>query len=269
MHGNLRLQSSPIPTVGWCDAPHVKLELTFGHRRALVGFVMTVLLGEFHGGLARSKVDGFKDVLVELTSRLALERQLHHLKRIRQPLHANSNRSVPHIACLRLLHGIKVAINHPIQILGHHSRNVLQLVQIKAALSSKDVGRRHKFRKADTGEVTHSNLVRRGVLYNFSAEIGTFDGTQILLVRFTIAMILVQHVRRARLHLRVQDGKPQLLRLNSLASLAITFILFIKSLKLITPALVEPLALVGAHERPLPVALNTFHKEIGDPEGVE
>mmetsp|Transcript_2607 Transcript_2607/g.5609 ORF Transcript_2607/g.5609 Transcript_2607/m.5609 type:complete len:277 (+) Transcript_2607:658-1488(+) len=227
MLGNLLLQSRPIPSVAGRDIPHVELEHPLGGWRSLVCFVGTLFLGEFHGGLAGSKVECFENILVELTSSLPLKRQLHHLKCIRQPLHTNSNRTMSHIARLRLLHRIKVTINHPIQILGNHLGNVLELVQIKTALSSKVIGWSDEFGQTDGGKVAYRNLIRSRVLDNFGTEVGALDGTQILLIGLGVAVILVQHVWRPRLHLRIQNGKPKLLRLDSFATPTLLLVLFI------------------------------------------
>ena len=45
------------------------------------------------------------------------------------------------------------------------------------------------------------------------------DAAEVLLVGLGVAGVLVEHVRRARLHLRLEDCEPQLLRLDRLARL--------------------------------------------------
>mmetsp|Transcript_25625 Transcript_25625/g.48843 ORF Transcript_25625/g.48843 Transcript_25625/m.48843 type:complete len:283 (+) Transcript_25625:345-1193(+) len=149
MLSNLLLKPSPIPSVRRLDSPHIKLEHSLGRRRARVCFIVTLLLRKFHGGLAGSKVDGFENILVELARCLALVRQLHHLKRIRQTLYTNSDRPVTHVAPLRLLDGVEVAFNHSIQILRYHPCDVLQVVQVKAPFPTEDVSGSNEFRKTD------------------------------------------------------------------------------------------------------------------------
>jgi hypothetical protein len=57
-------------------------------------------------------------------------------------------------------------------------------------------------------------LVRRAVLDDLGAEIGALDGSQILLIGFSVACVLVEHVRSPSLDLRVNDGGPQGLSLH-------------------------------------------------------
>ena len=51
------------------------------------------------------------------------------------------------------------------------------------------------------GESIKTDLIRSAVFDYFGAEIGALYGAQILLVRLSVARILVQHVRRPRLYL--------------------------------------------------------------------
>lgn len=56
-----------------------------------------------------------------------------------------------------------------------------------------------------------SYLILTGVLYDLCAQITAFDGAQILLVALTVAGVLVKHIRRTSLSLRLNDSMPQLL----------------------------------------------------------
>jgi len=64
---------------------------------------------------------------------------------------------------------------------------------------------------------TAQHLVRACVLDNLGAQVGALDCSKVLLVRFAVAGVFVQHVRRSCLDLRFDDGVPQLLRLNGLS----------------------------------------------------
>jgi len=54
-----------------------------------------------------------------------------------------------------------------------------------------------------------------------------------------------------------------------LAGPSVFFILLVHGLKLLSPALEETWAFIGAHQRPLSVSLHSLHEEIWDPEGIE
>lgn len=69
-----------------------------------------------------------------------------------------------------------------------------------------------------------SHLVWTAVLYNLCTQVATLDGAQVLLVGLPVTVVLVQHVRRPRLRLRLNDGVPQLLGLDCLPSFAFLFI---------------------------------------------
>lgn len=69
-----------------------------------------------------------------------------------------------------------------------------------------------------------SHLVWTAVLYNLCTQVATLDGAKVLLVGLPVTVVLVQHVRRPRLRLRLNDGIPQLLGLDRLPSFAFLFI---------------------------------------------
>jgi hypothetical protein len=66
----------------------------------------------------------------------------------------------------------------------------------------------YKVRQSDGSQVAHSDFIWRGVLDDFSAQITALDGSQVLLVRFMVAAVLVQHVWRSGFDLAFQDGIP-------------------------------------------------------------
>mmetsp|Transcript_42581 Transcript_42581/g.101499 ORF Transcript_42581/g.101499 Transcript_42581/m.101499 type:complete len:246 (-) Transcript_42581:617-1354(-) len=101
------------------------------------------------------------------------------------------------------------------------------------------------------------------------------DGAQVLLVGFPVGLILVQHVRRASLHLRLQDSEPERLRLDGLPALALRFQPGVHLLKVLAPDVHQALAgllikgLVGAEQSPVLIVLDPLHEEIRHPQAEE
>lgn len=69
-----------------------------------------------------------------------------------------------------------------------------------------------------------THLIFAGVLHYFCAQVAAFDGPQVLLIAFPVARVFVQHVRRASLRLRLDDGVPELLGLHHSADTALLLI---------------------------------------------
>lgn len=88
-------------------------------------------------------------------------------------------------------------------------------------------------------QTPQTNLILGGKLDDLGAEVGTLDGAQVLLVRLLVARVLVEHVGRARLHLRLHDRVPQLLGPDLLAEAALLFVLLIQRLELLAVNLQE------------------------------
>jgi len=64
---DLGLEASPVPAARrGCDSPHVKLEDSLAHWRAGEGLVWALLLSQLHGSGNSAKVNGLKNVSVEL-----------------------------------------------------------------------------------------------------------------------------------------------------------------------------------------------------------
>ncbi len=63
-------------------------------------------------------------------------------------------------------------------------------------------------------EVDCTHLVGSAVLDDLCAQVAALDGAEVLLVALAVAVVLVDHVGRAGLRLRLDDGVPQLLRLH-------------------------------------------------------
>lgn len=98
---------------------------------------------------------------------------------------------------------------------------------------------RHERRQVNTRQVAHSTFIGRCVFKNFRAKIRGFDGTEVLLVGFSIAGVLVEHVRRASLDLRGQDRHPELLCGHYLACLALALVASVQGFELGTPHVLE------------------------------
>mmetsp|Transcript_73652 Transcript_73652/g.208598 ORF Transcript_73652/g.208598 Transcript_73652/m.208598 type:complete len:573 (-) Transcript_73652:343-2061(-) len=269
--GDLLLEARPVPPAALRgEAPEVKLQLALARRGARVRLVGPVAGGELAGRLAGREVDCLKDVLVQPLGGLTLKGQAHGHERVCQALDAQADGPVPHVRAPRLLHWIVVPVDDPVEVLRCNLDHVVQapeVVLLPPALRKGGQG--------DRREIAHSHLVRGGVLDDLRAQIGAVDGAEVLLVGLAVGVVLVQHVRRAGLHLRLQDAEPELLRLDALPALAISFHPGVHLLELLAPHVHERLAslrvigLVGAEQRPLQVLLDAAHEEVGNPEAVE
>mmetsp|Transcript_76496 Transcript_76496/g.215220 ORF Transcript_76496/g.215220 Transcript_76496/m.215220 type:complete len:409 (-) Transcript_76496:344-1570(-) len=174
-----------------------------------------------------------------------------------------------HVGASSLLDRIKVDVDDLVQVQRRHLRHFIQALEVVGAVvTDKSVQR-------DGGQVAHRDLVRRGVLDDLGAKVGTMDRAQVLLVGLAIGMVLVEHVRRAGLHLRLQDSEPQLLRLHRLQALALRLELRVHALKLLAKNIHEALTGLGAvgrvwaEECPIRIVLDTLHEEVRDPKRVE
>ena len=72
------------------------------------------------------------------------------------------------------------------------------------------------------------------VLDNFSAQVGASDCAKVLLVALSVASVLVEHERISGLSLGLEDGVPELLGLDRLATFAFPLILLVQCLEFIT-----------------------------------
>lgn len=254
----------PVPEVRGLHVPHVELENTLRGRRALEGRVGTLLLGQLHGSSKGSMVDGLKDLLVQLSSLRRLERHAQSKESIGKTLDTDTNGSVSHVAVASFRNGVVVHINDPVQVANDSLCDLVQLLEVVAGLVVVD-----ERGKGKRGKVADSNLIRGTVLDNLSAQVGAADGTQVLLVALAVAVILVEHEGVTSLGLSLEDGIPELLGLHGLTTLAGLLILLVQSLELLTVAVGKTGTLVGTHEGPVTVLLNTLHEEIGNPESEE
>ena len=101
------------------------------------------------------------------------------------------------------------------------------------------------------------------------------DGAEILLIGLAVRMILVEHIWRARLHLGLEDSKPQVLSLHGLPAFTLLLQARVHDLKLLTPHIHEALpgrlveSLVGTEKSPVLIVLHALHEEIRDPKPIE
>mmetsp|Transcript_39014 Transcript_39014/g.91260 ORF Transcript_39014/g.91260 Transcript_39014/m.91260 type:complete len:642 (+) Transcript_39014:465-2390(+) len=260
--GDLRLEGGPIPSVRRRHAPHVVLQHALAYRRALVRLVRAFLLGEVTRAIERRVVDGLEDLFVDQARALRIERQSQVDEGVGEALHAKANRPMAKVGALGLLHRVEVLVDDAVEVARHVVCDLVQLLVVKNAVDDKA-------RQRDGREVAHGNLVRRGVLDDLRAQVGRANGAQVLLVGLAVGRVLVQHVRRPRLDLRVEDGEPQLLRGHRALGAPFGLVLLVQRLELGAPHVAQPRRLVGAEEAPIRVRLDTPHEEIGHPQRVE
>src|SRR5262249_9622599 len=118
-------------------------------------------------------------------------------------------------------------------------------------------------------QVTHRHLIGCRVLDDLRAQVAALDRSQVLMVRLTVACILVEHERSACLDLRLNDLEPQLLSGNTPTSLAFLLITRVERFELVAKAKVQPRRLVRTEQRPLLICFDTLHKEIRYPQSRE
>ena len=209
-------------------------------------------------------VDSLEDELVDFKSFVGLEGQTHHLERICQSLHANTDRSVSHVRGSSLRDGIVVAVDNFVQIFGDSLGDFMKILVIKSfGFKVRELGKRN------AGKITNSHFILVCVFHDLGAEIRALDSSQVLLIALAIASIFVEHVGSACLNLGVNDLLPQPACLDLFSCATLLLILSVQCLEFVTPALEETGALVGAHERPVCIGLNSLHEKVWDPEGIK
>ena len=149
-----------------------------------------------------------EDELVELRSFRRFPRKPQYGEHIRQPLDAQSNRSVAHVGPFRLHRRVVVHVNHPIEIAHHRTDTLTQTLEIIDVSQGGFLD--HECRKSNGCQVTHRRLIGRRVLDDLRTEVGRLDGPQILLVGFPVGRVLVEEIGRPSLHLRIEDLEPEL-----------------------------------------------------------
>mmetsp|Transcript_9628 Transcript_9628/g.20862 ORF Transcript_9628/g.20862 Transcript_9628/m.20862 type:complete len:222 (+) Transcript_9628:495-1160(+) len=86
--GNICLEFGPVPTVAWSDTPQVELEFSLAHRRSGITLVVSFFLGKITTGRAGTKVNGLKNISIQLGCLGRVKGKLEHGKGIRQSLHS-------------------------------------------------------------------------------------------------------------------------------------------------------------------------------------
>ena len=176
---------------------------------------------------------------------------------------------MPEVGLSGLRHRIVVPVDDFVQVAGCHLGYLVKLLKVIRPLTAG------KGWQGDGGQVAHCHLILRSVLNDFCTKVGAVDCAEVLLVGLAVRVILVQHVRRAGLHLRLKDAEPKLLCLDHLAALALPLEACVQFLELLAPYIHQPLTtflvvgLVWAEESPIQVVLYPSHEEIWNPEPVE
>jgi hypothetical protein len=140
----------------------------------------------------------------------------------------------------------------------------VELLEIVDSLVHVDEGGKSK-----RGEITNSDLVGGRVLDDLGTQVGRLDGTQMLLVRLGVGGILVKHVWGTSLGLSLEDGKPKLLSLDGLFTLAGLFVTLVQPLKLFRVDIGESRALGRTHESPVAIGFDSLHEQVGNPKTVK
>ena len=109
--------------------------------------------------------------------------------------------------------------------------------------------------------------------------------SEMLLIALGIAMIFVEHERCSRFDLSIDDSEPKILSFDGATSQTFLFVSVRKitvqkldrgSLSLLpgveiveffAPDILQMFALMGTHQRPFVVGLDTAHEQIGNPQG--
>mmetsp|Transcript_13701 Transcript_13701/g.29658 ORF Transcript_13701/g.29658 Transcript_13701/m.29658 type:complete len:291 (+) Transcript_13701:1024-1896(+) len=212
--------------------------------------------------MQRGEIDGLEDLLVDQSRTLRIEGKPHVDEGISETLHAEPDGAVAEVGDACLLDRVVVGIDDTVEIARHVVRDVVQLLVVEDTVGDEA-------RQGDGREVAYSDLFGRSELDDLGAQIGRTDGAEILLIGLAVGRILVQHVRRARLDLRVKDCEPE--RLRGHRSLRAPFFLIplVQLLELFAPHVTHTGRLVRAEEAPLAIRLDTPHEEVRNPQRIE
>src|SRR5271170_8248552 len=175
---NLLLDFIPIPKIRRSNPPQIILKLSLTRRRPFERFIRTVTSSKFSRRFDSSMINRFKDLNVEMFSLGGIKRHSHCQKRIRQPLNTNSDRSMTHIGSTSFFDGIIIDIDNLVEIVCNDFDDIVHFLEIEFSAFDKSG-------KSDTRQVTYGNFIGSRVFDDFGTEIGTFDGSEVLLVGFT------------------------------------------------------------------------------------
>lgn len=93
----------------------------------------------------------------------------------------------------------------------------------------------NEFLYVDGGEIADSNFVRRCIFDDFGAEVGTFDGSKVLLVTFPVAGIFVKHVGSASGDLYINNFLPKDSCTDCCSASAFLLVQLVEFVKFLTP----------------------------------
>jgi hypothetical protein len=171
---------------------------------------------------------------------------------------------VAEVAAACLFNRVVVDLNDLVQVAGDDLCDFMELLEVK--LATLVVNER---RQGKRSQVANGDLIGSGVLDNLSAQVRAADGTKVLLVALAVASVLVEHEGVTSLGLSLEDGIPKLLGTDSLATLVLLLVALVQSFELVTVDIGETGALIGAHECPIAIVLDTLHEEVRNPQSVE
>ena len=269
------------------DAPHVGLEDPLGDGRAGVGLVRPVALGDVVGLGERREVDRLENLRVERLGLGGVKGKPEEDEHVGETLDAEADGAVLHVGPLGGLDGVEVDVDDAVEVARHLAGDLREFRVVKVSVSRVEgtaefllervgpagwgarVVLDDEPRERDGREVAHRGLLRGGELHNLGAEVGRADGAEVLLVGLAVARVFEEHVRVAGFNLRLEDGEPELLRLDRLLTLALGLVLGVQRFELLAPAIGEAGGFVGAEQGPLAVGLDAFHEQIVGPEAVE
>jgi hypothetical protein len=122
-------------------------------------------------------VDRLKNLDVQLLSRWRVKGHTQCHEGVRESLHADPNGTVAEVGTAGLRDRIVVHVDDSVEIESNHFRHVVELGEI--VLPVGDEGR-----ECYGGKIANRNLVGGWIFNDLRAEVGWFDGAEILLIRF-------------------------------------------------------------------------------------
>ena len=128
------------------------------------------------------------------------------------------NGSVTQIGRFRLLDRIVVDVNDLVQVAHDHLHHIIQFLVIKLSLL-------HELGQGNRRQDCRRQPCRPSILHDLAAQIRAANGAQILLIRFAVARILVQHIRRSGFGLRIQYSVPNVARFDHFPRAPLLFVL--------------------------------------------
>ncbi|KAG9533704.1 hypothetical protein KCU93_g71, partial [Aureobasidium melanogenum] len=209
-------------------------------------------------------VDGLEDLDVELSSIGRVERHAKSEEGVSESTNTKTNGTVAEVALASLRDRVVVDLDNLVQVLGDNLNNLVKLLEVELLLAHVYEGG-----KSEGSQVADGDLIRSSVLDNLSTQVGAANDTEVLLVTLAVASILVQHEGVTSLGLSFENGVPQLLSADGVATTAFALVFLVQSLELVAVNVGQTRTFRGAHQGPGGVLLDTLHEEIGNPKSVE